>query len=115
MNTLTKEDIFPLEDVELGIKELTKGKASDIEWYQAEILKMGRYILIYHIHKLLNSVVKRGFTKPWMQHLIAHVFKSGDKIIPSNYRTFMINHILVKLYIIILEKKIILWLEIHGK
>jgi hypothetical protein len=33
----------------------------------------------------------------------------------SNYRTIIISPILAKLYGIILEKKIILWLESHGK
>jgi hypothetical protein len=41
--------------------------------------------------------------------------KNEDRNIPSNYRTIMISLILAKLYGIILEKKIILWLESHGK
>ena len=72
-------------------------------------------ILIPHIHKLLNLIVKQGFPKPWMQSLIVSIFKIGDRNIPSNYRTNMISSILAKLYGIILEKKIILWLEIHIK
>jgi hypothetical protein len=50
-----------------------------------------------------------------MQSLIVPIFKNGDRNIPSNYRTIMISPILAKLYGIILEKKISLWLEIHGK
>jgi hypothetical protein len=50
-----------------------------------------------------------------MESLIVPIFKNGDGNIPSNYRTIMISHILAKLYGIILEKKISLWLESHGK
>jgi hypothetical protein len=50
-----------------------------------------------------------------MQSLIVPIFKYGDRNIPSNYRTIMINLISAKLYGIILENKISLWLETHGK
>ena len=50
-----------------------------------------------------------------MQSLIVPIFKNGDTNIPSNYRTIMISIILAKLYGIILEKKISLRLESHGK
>jgi hypothetical protein len=50
-----------------------------------------------------------------MQSLIIPIFKNGDKNIPSNYRTIMISPILAKLYGIILERKIRIWLESQGK
>jgi hypothetical protein len=50
-----------------------------------------------------------------MKRLIAPIFKNEDKKSPSNYRTIMINLILAKLYGIILEKKISLWIESHDK
>jgi hypothetical protein len=50
-----------------------------------------------------------------MQSLVVPIFKNGDRNILSNYRTIMISPILAKLYGIILEKKISLWLYIHDK
>jgi hypothetical protein len=50
-----------------------------------------------------------------MKSLIVPIFKNGDRNIFSNYRTIMISSILDKLYGIILEKKINIWLESHGK
>ena len=44
--TPIKEDVFSLDDIESGINKLANGKAKDIEGYEAEILKMGRSILI---------------------------------------------------------------------
>jgi hypothetical protein len=111
----TKEEFFSLDDIEFGVKRLANGKAKDIEGYQAEICKIRGPILIPHIHKLLNLAVKQGFPKPWTQSLIVPIFKNGDRNIPSNYRTIMISLILAKLYGIILEKKISLWLESHSK
>lgn len=115
VSTPVKEDIFYLKDIQCGINNLTKGKAKYIEGYQAEILNLGRSILIPHLHKLLNLFVKHGFPKPWMQRIIVPMFENGDKIIPTNQRTIMISHILDKLYDIILENKIIHLLKIHRK
>jgi hypothetical protein len=113
--SLQRKNVFSLDDIEFGVKWLANGKAKDIEGYQDEIFKIKGPILIPHIHELFNLVVKKGFPKPWMQSLIVPIFKNGDRNIPSNYRTIMISLILAKLYGIILEKKISLWLESHGK
>jgi hypothetical protein len=57
----TKEEVSSLDDIELEVKRLGNGKAKDIEGYQAEIFKTRGLILIPHIHKLFNLVVKQGF------------------------------------------------------
>jgi len=93
LNTPIKDDIFSLEDIESRINKLTNGKAKYIEGHQVEILKMGKYILIPHLHKLLKLVVKHGFPKLWTQILIVPILKNGDKSVPSNYRTIMISDI----------------------
>jgi hypothetical protein len=82
---------------------------------QDEIFKIGGPILIPHIQKIFNLAVKQGFPKPSTQNLIVPSFKNGYRNIPSNYRTIIISPILAKLYGIILEKKISLWLESRGK
>ena len=111
----TNEDVFYLDDIESGINKLTNGKAKDIEGYQVGILKMGRSILIPHLHKLLNIAETHGFPQLWKQRLIVPIFKNEDKIVPSNYKTITIIHILAKLYALILENKLSPWLEIQGK
>jgi hypothetical protein len=78
----TKEEVFTLDDIEFGVKQLANGKAKDIQGYQDEIFKIGGPILIPHIHKLFNLTVKQGFPKPWMQSLIVPIFKNGDKTFP---------------------------------
>ena len=105
------EEFFSLEDIYFGVKRLKNGKAKDIEDYQVEILKTVGPFLIPHIHTLFNQAFKQGFPKPWTQSLIIPIFKSGDTNNPSNYRTIMIIPLLAKLYGIILENKINIWLE----
>jgi hypothetical protein len=112
---LAEDEVFSLDDIEFGVKQLANGKAKDIEGYHAENFKIRGPILIPHIHKLFNLAVKQGFPKPWMQSLIFPIFKNGDRNIPSNYRTIIISPILSNLYGIILKKKINLWLESHSK
>jgi hypothetical protein len=56
-NNSTKDEVFSIEDIKFGVKQLSKGKAKDIEGYQDEILKIRGPILIPHKHKLFNLVV----------------------------------------------------------
>jgi len=111
---LTTEQVISSEDIEFGIKCLANGKSKDIEGYKEEILKIRAPVLIPYIHNIFNMVVKHGFPKLWTQNLIIPIFKSGDKNNPSNYRTLMINPLLAKLYDIILENKISIWIENEG-
>lgn len=66
LNNPIEEDIFSLEYVDFKVKKLPNGKDRDIEGYLDKIFKMGRSILIPHIQKLLNLVVKHDFRNPWM-------------------------------------------------
>ena len=76
---------------------------------------MESYVHIPYLHKLLNLAVTHGFHRLWTQSLIVPIFKNGDKSVPSKYRAIMISHIPTKIYMLILEKKLSLWLEIQGK
>jgi hypothetical protein len=63
-NISIEDEVFSIEDINFGIKQLAKGKYKDIKIYQAKILKNGGPIIIPHIHKLFNLVVKQVFPKP---------------------------------------------------
>jgi len=49
-----------LENIEFGIKHLAKGKAKDIKGFQIEIFKIGSYVLIPHIHSILNLASRKA-------------------------------------------------------
>jgi hypothetical protein len=65
----TKDEVFSLDDIDFEVKRFANGKDKDIEGYQVELFKMRGPILIHHIHKLFNLVVKKGFPTPWIQSL----------------------------------------------
>jgi len=79
LNTPIKEEIFSLE---FRIKKLANRKARYVEDYQAEIFKMGSFMLIPHIHKIINLVVKHDLPKPWIEIIIVHIFKVWIKVFP---------------------------------
>ena len=54
----TKQEVFYFHDIEFGVKQLANAKAKDVEGYQDGIFKIGGSVLIPHIHKLFNLVVK---------------------------------------------------------
>jgi hypothetical protein len=60
----TKGEVFSLDDIEFGVKQLANGKAKDIEGYQAKKFKIRGSILIPHIQKRFNLAIKQGFPKP---------------------------------------------------
>ena len=78
---LTTKEVFSLEDIDFGFKLLANGKDKDIEGYQVKILKIGGHVLISHIHKFFNLVVKQGFPTPWIESLIICIFKMIPLII----------------------------------
>jgi len=86
LNSPRKDDTFYLEHIEFGVKQLGNGKAKDIESYQAKTFKMGVLVLIPHVDKLFELLVKQGFVKPWKQSLTVYLIKSGDKSILSSYK-----------------------------
>jgi hypothetical protein len=53
-----KEEVFSLDGIEFGVKQLANGKAEDIQGYQAETFKIGGPIFIPHTHKLFNLAFK---------------------------------------------------------
>lgn len=96
-NVSIEENIFSMEGIEFGVKLLTTRRTKDTEDYQVETFKIEGHILFTNIHDLLNLVVKNSFPEPWTWSLIVAIFKSGDRIIPSNYRIIKINLILAKI------------------
>jgi hypothetical protein len=77
-----KKEIFSLDDIDFGVKQLANGKVKDIEGYQAEFFKIGGPILILHIHKLFNLAVKQGFLNPGRKSSLFLFLKMGIETFP---------------------------------
>ena len=111
----TEETLFFFKSPRFGIKWFMKGKYKNIKGYEEEIMKIWGPIHIPHIHKLSNLIIMNAFPKLWTRSLIIPVFKARDKNNPSNYMIIMISPLLSKLYGIIIDNKIHIWLKSHGK
>jgi hypothetical protein len=53
-------NFFSIEDINPGVKWLAEGKSKDIKGYQTKILKIGRPILIPHIHYVITITILCG-------------------------------------------------------
>ena len=67
--------------------------------------------LLAHI---FNKAMCEGFLTRWIKHTIVPILKSGDPIMPRNYRTIMIGHYLAKLYGSIQESELSIWAKQNG-
>ena len=68
------------------------------------MLKTGIQYLRVAICKLFNLILKCGFfPTPWCQSIVTPIYKSGNRLDPSNYRGICINSCLGKLFTSVLN------------
>ncbi|XP_057842732.2 uncharacterized protein LOC131052150 [Cryptomeria japonica] len=111
----TSVELFTVDDIKHGIKNLANGKASDIDGLQAKFFKWGVELLAPHIKGIFNSVIQDGFPTDWKTSVVIPLFKSGDINNPSNYHTIMVNPLLGKLFKSMVEHRISSWAKDEGK
>jgi len=85
---------------------MNNSKATDEEGYQVELFKHGFYSLVSYLVDLFNHVVREGFPPAWSHHIIHPIHKSGSSSNPDNYRMIMVGHTFLKLYAIVLHRKL---------
>lgn len=86
-----------------AIDRLQNGKAQDHDGLVGEHFSYARDTLALLIVHVFNRAICEGFPTSWTEHIIVPLFKSGDPMVPGNYRTIMIGHYLAKIYGSILE------------
>lgn len=111
----TSMEVFNVDDIKQGIKNLESDKAQDIDGLQSKFLKWGIENLAPHIKIIFNNVNREGFPMEWTTNVVIHLFKSGDINNPSNYHTIMVNSIFGKLFGSMIECRISKWEENEGK
>ena len=68
-----------------------------------------------HLTRLLNVVFHAGEVPgDWNEVLVSPVFKHGDKANMTNYRPISVGDSLEKLYAIVLNARLVGWLEANG-
>ena len=106
--------LFTPRNVRNAIDRLQFGKAQDHDGLVGEHFIYARDTLLPLLAHIFNRAMCEGFPTRWTQHTIVPILKSGDPMMPSNYRTIMIGHYLAKLYGSILESELSRWVEQNG-
>ena len=89
-------------------------RSYDHEGLVAEHFTHAKDIIAGLITVLFNKAMREGFPNTWSTSTIVPIFKTGDPMIPGNYRTIMVGHTLAKLYASILEQKLSRWADRTG-
>jgi hypothetical protein len=74
-------------EVEIAITKLKKYKSPGNDQIPAELIQAGGEMLLFAIHKLINSVWnKENLPDQWKESIIVPIHKKGDKTDSNNYR-----------------------------
>ena len=89
---------------------------SVIIWKDPRSWWIGRWALwlLSLLAHIFNRATREGFPVSSTEHTIEPIFKGGDPMILSNYRTFMNGHYLARLYGSIVESELSMWPEWNG-
>ena len=98
------DEPFSLKEIENATKLLKSRKAAGSDRIRNEMLKTGTCYLKPAICKLFNLILKYGFfPSTRCEGVITPIYKSGNKLDPSNYRGICINSCLGKLFTSVLN------------
>jgi hypothetical protein len=74
-------------EVKIAIAKLKKCKSPGSDQIPAELIQTGGKMLLYAIHKLMNSISnKEELPDQWKESIIVPMHKKGDKTDCNNYR-----------------------------
>ena len=90
----TTSTFFTTEMVKKAIDKMKTNRAYDHDGLVAEHLIHARDLLSEVLARLFNRVMCEGLPDSWRLSTIVPIFKSGDPMIPGNYRTIMVGHTL---------------------
>ena len=77
-----------------------------------EMLKFGAQSLLTPLCKVFNSVLMSGlYPKDWSRSYISALCKKGPKTDPDNYRGIAVTSCVSKLYLLILNSRLTLFLD----
>jgi len=84
---------------------MNNNKATYEEGFLVDLFKHDLCALVSHQEDLFNHVACIGFPLAWSHHIIPVIHKSGPSVNPNNYRTIMVGHTFLKLYVTTLHMK----------
>jgi len=105
-----------LEEIEVAVKNMKRGKAVGIDRYMNEIFMYGGEKITEATWKLCRVVFRREcYPSSWSKGLIFPIFKgTGDKYNPMNYRGITLLSVLGKIFTSVLNQRLTKWIEDRG-
>ena len=94
--TREKLDSFTITEAEVlnSLKELKANKAGGLDQIHPKLLIECKELLAKPLSIIFNkSLVTSSVPKSWKKSLVTPIFKSGDKLLPENYRPISISPI----------------------
>ncbi|OZO45821.1 hypothetical protein CGU37_27305, partial [Pseudomonas fluorescens] len=85
---------------------------------RGEMVKASRALqgIVPLIQGLFNLLFSRAyFPSTWRIHVLVPLFKQGDQMDPTNYRGIAMKSVLAKLYVAILNSRMVDYLESNGE
>ena len=109
------ENRFSVDEINFGIKQLKKGKASGTDAISNDIIKTSKSILTPTLALLFNKIVElKYFPIIWSTGMIVPIHKSGELDDPDNFRGITLNSCVSKLFTYILNVRLTFLCEDKG-
>ena len=105
LNELDTE--ITIEEIIKTPKKIKSKKAAHSDKINNEMIKYSVDILANGFIKVFNTIMKSGkFPTLWCEGLISPIFKSGNKLDPSNYRGICVSSSLGKFFCSVLNERL---------
>ena len=113
--TSQTQEIISKDEIFLAIKQLAKNKAAGKDSILNEMLKSSFPHFIDLLYQLFNKCWKNHkFPSSWGEVLVIPIYKKGNKSSPDNYRPISLVQNIAKLYLTIIQKKLVAWVDSRG-
>ena len=103
-----------VEELQICIKRLQRGKSPGIDGICAGMIKDGGELMHSCLLELFNRMLSSHFPECMSVGVITAVYKAGDKQDMGNYRGITVGPVFAKLFAMIIERRLATWAEEHG-
>jgi hypothetical protein len=94
-----------------ALKKLQRNKAAGLDGMKTEFIVDVGELLHISLLTTFNCFLEEGFLEALSIGVVHALFKEGDASKFDNYRGITVGHVLVKLFAMILEKRLSEWVE----
>ena len=102
-------------EVQNHLNQMQKGKATDLQHFNVELLQWGGPSLVSALTICLNQVVQCGLPEDWTARRLVPIHKGGSKQEVNNYRIVLIASIFAKVLGGLLAARTSSWAKSHMK